>query len=40
MLVYSVGANLKDEGGRGTYQITQLVMPKDDDWAWRDSFKK
>ena len=40
LLVYSVGANLKDEGGRGTYQITQLVMPKDDDWAWRDSFKK
>jgi hypothetical protein len=40
LLVYSVGANLKDEGGRGTYMITQLVMPKDDDWAWRDSFKK
>jgi len=36
LLVYSVGANLKDEDGRGTYQITQLVMPKDDDWAWRD----
>jgi hypothetical protein len=39
LLVYSVGANLKDEDGRGTYQITQLVMPKDDDWAWRDSYK-
>lgn len=40
LLVYSVGANLKDEDGRGTYQITQLVMPKDDDWAWRDAFRK
>jgi hypothetical protein len=40
LLVYSVGANLKDEGGRGTYQIIQLVMPKDDDWAWRDAFRK
>lgn len=40
LLVYSIGANLKDEEGRGTFQITQLVMPKDDDWAWRDSFKK
>jgi len=39
ILIYSLGANLKDDGGRGTYQITQLVMPKDDDWAWRDSFR-
>ena len=36
VLIYSVGSNEKDEGGRGTYQITQLVMEKDDDWAWRE----
>jgi len=36
LLVYSLGSNEKDDGGRGTYSITQLVMPKDDDWAWRD----
>jgi hypothetical protein len=34
VLIYSVGSNEKDEEGRGTYQITQLVMEKDDDWAW------
>lgn len=35
-IVYSVGSNLKDDGGRGTYLITQLVMEKDDDWFWRE----
>jgi len=33
-IVYSVGSNQKDEGGRGTWAITQMVMEKDDDWAW------
>jgi hypothetical protein len=36
VLIYSVGSNEKDEEGRGTYQITQLVMEKDDDWAWKE----
>jgi hypothetical protein len=36
-IVYSLGSNLKDDGGRSTWEITQLVMEKDDDWAWRES---
>jgi len=36
VLIYSVGSNERDEEGRGTYQITQLVMEKDDDWAWKE----
>jgi hypothetical protein len=36
LLIYSVGSNEKDDEGRGTYQITQLVMEKDDDWAWKE----
>jgi hypothetical protein len=36
VLIYSVGSNEKDDVGRGTYQITQLVMEKDDDWAWKE----
>jgi len=36
VLIYSVGSNKKDDEGRGTYQITQLVMEKDDDWAWEE----
>jgi hypothetical protein len=39
LLVYSLGSNEKDDGGRGTFQITQLVTPKDDDWAWRDGIR-
>lgn len=39
VLVYSVGSNGKDDGGRETYQITQLVMEKDDDWAWREKVR-
>jgi len=38
--VYSIGSNLKDDGGKGTWQITSLVMEKDDDWAWKESAKK
>ena len=35
-IVYSVGSNEKDDEGRGTFQITKLVMEKDDDWPWRE----
>jgi hypothetical protein len=35
-IVYSLGSNQKDDGGRSTYAITQLVMDKDDDWSWRE----
>ena len=34
-IVYSVGNNLRDEGGRGTWQIVSLNMEKDD-WAWKE----
>ena len=36
VLIYSVGSNEKDDQSRGTYRITQLVMEKDDDWAWKE----
>lgn len=36
-IVYSLGSNEKDDGGRTTYMITQLVMDKDDDWTWKES---
>ena len=36
LIVYSLGSNLKDEGGRGNLMITQLVMEKDDDWFWKE----
>ena len=36
IIVYSVGSNLKDDGGNGTWLITSLVMEKDDDWAWKE----
>ncbi len=39
LLVYSLGSNEKDDGGRGTYSIEQLVTPKNDDWAWRDTIR-
>lgn len=35
-IVYSLGSNLKDDGGRSTWEITQLVMEKDDDWTWKE----
>lgn len=34
-IVYSLGSNQKDDGGRSTYMITQLVMDKDD-WTWKE----
>ncbi|MEN6560754.1 MAG: hypothetical protein ABFD52_08280 [Acidobacteriota bacterium] len=36
-IVYSLGSNQKDDGGRSTYMITQLVMEKDDDVPWRET---
>jgi hypothetical protein len=39
LLIYSLGSNQKDDGGRSTYMITQLVMEKDDDWTWREKIK-
>jgi hypothetical protein len=35
-IVYSLGSNEKDDGGRSTYMITQTVMDKDDDWTWKE----
>jgi hypothetical protein len=35
-IVYSLGSNLKDDGGRSTWEIKQLVTEKDDDWTWRE----
>jgi hypothetical protein len=37
-VVYSLGSNGKDDGGRMTYEVTQLIMDKDDDWSWRESY--
>ena len=39
-IVYSFGSNEKDDGGRGTPQVTRLVMEKDDDWTWREETKQ
>jgi hypothetical protein len=39
VLIYSLGSNEKDDGGRQTYNLTQLVMEKDDDWAWREKIQ-
>jgi len=33
-VVYSLGSNQKDDEGRGTWQVTKIIMEKDDDWAW------
>lgn len=38
-IVYSIGSNEKDDEGRGTFQVTKLVMEKDDDWPWREKGK-
>lgn len=38
-IVYGLGSNEKDDGGRGTLKITQLVMDKDDDWAWSERIR-
>lgn len=37
IIVYSLGSNLKDDDGNGTWQITSLVMEKADDWAWKEA---
>ncbi|HYA48976.1 MAG TPA: hypothetical protein VEG35_04685 [Burkholderiales bacterium] len=38
LLIYSLGSNQKDDGGR-MGPITQLVMEKNDDWTWRERIK-
>jgi hypothetical protein len=38
LLIYSLGSNQKDDGGRSS-PITQLVMEKDDDWTWREKIR-
>ncbi len=35
-IVYSIGSNRKDDEGRGTWNITAIVMEKDDDQAWQE----
>ena len=35
-IVYSLGSNEKDDGGRSTYWVTQIVMDKDDDLSWKE----
>jgi hypothetical protein len=35
-IVYSLGSNQKDDGGRSNWNITQLVMERDDDWTWKE----
>ena len=37
-IVYSVGSNKKDDRGKGS-EITQMVIEKDDDWAWRENWE-
>jgi hypothetical protein len=39
LLVYSLGSNEKDDGGRATLSITQLVQKGNDDWYWRDRIR-
>ena len=36
-IIYSLGSNEKDDGGRMTFEMTKLIMDKDDDWAWKES---
>ncbi|HVP23324.1 MAG TPA: hypothetical protein VMS77_05375 [Conexivisphaerales archaeon] len=38
LLIYSLGSNQKDDGGRMS-TMTQLVMDKDDDWTWREKVR-
>jgi hypothetical protein len=35
-IVYSLGSNQRDDGGRMTYAISRLVTYKDDDWSWKE----
>ena len=36
-IVYSLGSNKKDDGGRMS-TMTQAVMEKDDDWSWKENW--
>lgn len=35
-VVYSLGTNEKDDGGRSTFNVSRLVMSKDDDVSWKE----
>ncbi len=39
VLIYSLGSNERDDGGQGNFNISRLVMEKDDDWAWREKIR-
>ena len=39
VLIYSFGSNETDDGGRQRSETGQLVMEKDDDWAWREKIR-
>ncbi len=34
-IIYSLGSNGKDDGGRSS-MITQMIMENDDDWPWKE----
>ncbi len=36
-IVYGLGSNERDDGGRGTFVPSQLIMEKDDDIAWHEA---
>jgi hypothetical protein len=38
-IVYGLGSNEKDDGGRGTLVPSQLIMEKDDDITWHEARK-
>ncbi|MCP2519245.1 hypothetical protein NLC82_03475 [Candidatus Aminicenantes bacterium AC-335-A11] len=33
-IVYSVGVNQKDDGGKETRELIRIMLEKDDDWSW------
>ncbi len=39
VLIYSLGSNKRDDGGRQTYKFDRMIMPKDDDWTWREKIR-
>ena len=34
-IIYTLGSNEKDDGGR-TSMITRMIMDDDDDWPWKE----
>ena len=39
LLIYSLGSNGKDDGGRSTFLIEKLITEKDDDWTWEEKIR-